>query len=918
MTAGVLPQALTVLQRVWGYPQFRGNQGDIVQTVAGGSHALVLMPTGGGKSLCYQVPSLLRPGTGIVVSPLIALMKDQVDTLRQLGVRAAYLNSTLTASAARAVEQALQDGRLDLLYIAPERLLLPRTLDLLRQSEIALFAVDEAHCVSQWGHDFRPEYQQLSVLEQQFPQVPRMALTATADDRTRADIRRVLGLTGAPEFLSSFDRPNIQYRVTTKEQPRQQLLDFIRSEHPGDAGVVYCLSRKSVEDTAQWLKMEGLEVVAYHAGLSQQERSRAQERFLKEEGIIVVATVAFGMGIDKPNVRFVAHLDLPKSMEGYYQETGRAGRDGLPSTAWMVYGLADVVNVRRMLADSDAPPDIKRIEAAKLDALLTYCETATCRREVLLAYFGETTAGPCGNCDVCLNPPVVRDMTREAQMALSAAVRTGGRYGGAYLVDILLGKENDKNRRHRTLPTFGIGKDHDARVWRSVLRQLVSLGYLTAGPYQGLMVTAKAKYVLKGERPLLLREDTLIPRVSKRAREKAQAQQHTLTPEDRSLFLALRLWRAERATQLNVPPYTIFGDATLKAIAEQRPTTLPALGKISGIGERRLAEYGTAVLQVVRSGVHEDKTRPRGTVTAQDLGLTVSRGPVGSRTSLGSGPLATSGLQSPVPPVSVGVPGPGAVPPADPPGQGPVDRGDEQRSPEAREPRETPASEPDTMVMGSDSGPLQADAGPARVSAVSLPMEDEGRPAPALPAAPRPDPAPLPEASNDALTSAAVTTALSEVRRALARETGYAAYLIFPNATLEALAQRRPRTAADLEGTPGLGPKRIQAYGDHILKAIASALDAPAPSRGALAPTPETPAPPEAAPAQAGPAGALPGSATADVDLPALLEALARDLRAGRAALDLSGRDHPGVQLDEHNGVTTLTVRWTRPDPTHG
>ncbi|MDB5046555.1 MAG: ATP-dependent helicase RecQ, partial [Deinococcus sp.] len=427
------PDALKVLKSVWGYDAFRGVQEGIVQTVLDGGNALVLMPTGGGKSLCYQLPALLRPGVGIIVSPLIALMKDQVDTLRQLGVRAAFLNSSLSLSEVRDVESALMAGELDLLYAAPERLLLPRTLDLLERVQIALFAVDEAHCVSQWGHDFRPEYQQLSVLPGRFPTIPRLALTATADDRTRADIVQVLGLMGAPAFVSSFDRPNIQYRVAAKESPKSQLVDFIRSEHAGDAGIVYCMSRKSVEETAKWLVAQGIDAVPYHAGLAPREREYAQNRFLNEEGLIVVATVAFGMGIDKPNVRFVAHLDLPKSMEGYYQETGRAGRDSLPSTAWMVYGLADVVNVRRMLAQSAAPEEVRRVEAAKLDALLTYCETASCRRQMLLDYFGESMADPCGNCDTCLTPPRTRDATREAQMALSAAIRTGNRFGAAHL-----------------------------------------------------------------------------------------------------------------------------------------------------------------------------------------------------------------------------------------------------------------------------------------------------------------------------------------------------------------------------------------------------------------------------------------------------------------------------------------------------
>ncbi|GGS08730.1 ATP-dependent DNA helicase RecQ [Deinococcus sedimenti] len=768
----MLTQAREILQRIWGYDDFRGTQGDIVRTVASGQHAMVLMPTGGGKSLCYQVPSLVRSGVGIVVSPLIALMKDQVDTLRQLGVRAAYLNSTLAPSAARAVEHAVQHGQLDLLYIAPERLLLPRTLELLHQAPIALFAVDEAHCVSQWGHDFRPEYQQLSVLVREFPDIPRLALTATADDRTRADIRRVLGLENAPEFLSSFDRPNIQYRIAPKEQPKEQLLDFIQAEHAGDAGVVYCLSRKSVEDTAQWLQEQGLPVVAYHAGLSQADRSRAQERFLNDEGVIVVATVAFGMGIDKPNVRFVAHLDLPKSMEGYYQETGRAGRDGLPSTAWMVYGLADVVNVRRMLTDSEAPPDIKRVEAGKLDALLTYCETAACRREVLLAYFGEHHPGPCGNCDTCLNPPTMRDMTREAQMALSAAVRTGNRYGAAYLTDILMGKDNDKNRRHRSLPTYGIGKDHGLRVWRSVLRQLASLGYLTAGPHNGLTTTAKARSILAGTAPLLLREDTLVVRTPKRVRDAARMAQAVIGDEDRPLFLALRAWRAERATQLGVPPYVVFSDTALKAIAELRPGSLHTLGTVRGIGERRLAQYGLEVLQVIRDGVHQTAPRPQGTVQAHEFGLTPIR-------SLRAGPGVPA--QSSGPLLSVERPL-DVVPPT----------GDDV----AR------ATEPVVRM-------------PELVDILHV---DE--------VAPRPAELQL-DTPGASLADEGITTALSSLRRDLARETGYAAYLIFPNATLAALAERRPRTMADFGGIAGLGPKRIEAYGERILATIENAVRSP-------------------------------------------------------------------------------------------
>ncbi|WP_135227914.1 DNA helicase RecQ [Deinococcus fonticola] len=724
-------RALQVLQRVWGYPAFRGVQGEIIEQVVEGGNALVLMPTGGGKSLCYQLPSLLRQGVGVVVSPLIALMKDQVDTLRQNGVRAAYLNSTLTAPEARAVEDTLQRGELDLLYVAPERLLLPRTLELLEHAPVALFAIDEAHCVSQWGHDFRPEYQQLGVLPQRFPHIPRVALTATADDRTRADMKSVLHLHDAPEFISSFDRPNIQYRVMLKSSPKTQLLEFIREEHGagsagGDAGIVYCLSRKSVEDTAKWLQAQGIAAVAYHAGLSPRERSHAQERFLNEEGLIVVATVAFGMGIDKPNVRFVAHLDLPKSMEGYYQETGRAGRDGLPSTAWMVYGLSDVVNVRRMLAQSDAPEDVKRVESAKLDALLTYCETAACRRQTLLSYFGETLRDPCGNCDTCLTPPQARDMTREAQMALSAVVRTGNRFGAAHITDVLLGKETERivALGHHQLPTFGVGAAHDEKTWRSVLRQLVSLGYLAADDHYGLNATPKSRALLKGETRLQLREDALIAQTSTRKKEK-RSRQAPVDTQDAPLFEALRQWRLERARSLAVPPYVIFSDATLKTITELKPSSHASLGTVSGVGQRKLADYGDEVLQVVRDNApSRDGGRGARLETPQERGLQ------NNQTILGL--LKKSSAQA-------------------------------------------------TALL------------------------------PGLPEQVAPD--------------AEVMAALGALRQELAREEEVSAFVVYPNAALNALATRQPRTLDDLRGMPGLGEKRIQAYGERILDAIATALD---------------------------------------------------------------------------------------------
>jgi len=593
------PQALAILSRTFGYDAFRGQQQDIVLTLASGGNALVLMPTGGGKSLCYQIPALMRPGTGIIVSPLIALMKDQVDTLRELGVKAAFLNSSLPLTEQRQVEQALLAGELDMLYVAPERLLTEGFLNLLTRVTPALFAIDEAHCVSQWGHDFRPEYQQLGVLADRFPQIPRIALTATADERTRRDMIAVLKLDNAPVFLSSFDRPNIRYTIVEKDNGRKQLLDFIRGQPEGSAGIVYCLSRKRVEETAEFLRGKGLPALAYHAGLPAPERVRVQDEFLLQEGRIVCATVAFGMGIDKPNVRFVAHLDLPKSLEGYYQETGRAGRDGLPSEAWMSYGLQDIVQVRRMLAMSEAPPEVKRIEARKLDALLAYCETATCRRQVLLAYFGETLPKPCGNCDICSDPPKTWDATVAAQKMLSAAIRTGNRFGAAHLIDVLTGHDTDKVRQfgHDGLPTFGIGKDLSEPAWRNVARQLVALGWLLPDDegFGGLKAGESARSLLKGEVGLQLRE-LAEPKPKSSRKDRSQTVAGDLPPDAQRRFDALRLLRLSLAQKQQVPPYVIFNDATLREMAVCDPASMMELLEISGVGEQKLARYGQLFL----------------------------------------------------------------------------------------------------------------------------------------------------------------------------------------------------------------------------------------------------------------------------------------------------------------------------------
>jgi ATP-dependent DNA helicase RecQ len=589
-------RALELLKKVFGHAGFRGAQEEIVLHVAGGGDALVLMPTGGGKSLCYQLPALLREGAAIVVSPLIALMQDQVAALRQLGVRAAFLNSTLGAREAQLIEKDFANGELELLYVAPERLLMPRTLNLLEGSRLALFAIDEAHCVAQWGHDFRPEYLQLSVLHERFPGVPRIALTATADPHTRAEIMHRLALQDARLFISSFDRPNIRYTVVEKLDARAQVLRFIREQHPGEAGIVYCLSRKKVDETAAWLAAEGIAALPYHAGMDPAARAAHQERFQREEGQVIVATIAFGMGIDKPDVRFVAHLDLPKSIEAYYQETGRAGRDGEPADAWMTYGLGDLVNLRRMLEQSEGSEEFRRVSFAKLDALLGFCESAGCRRVRLLHYFGEE-GGPCGNCDTCLDPPQTWDATEAARKALSCIYRTGQRFGAVHLIDVLRGKATDRVAQwdHGELGVFGIGADLDEPTWRSVFRQLVALGYARPDheSYGALRLTQASRPVLKGEQRVEMRRATGRKSRSRPAKAPIGSAVH---PE---VFERLKAWRTAQARSQSVPPYVVFHDATLAAIAAARPRDLDALSAIPGIGVRKLERYGPTLLELL-------------------------------------------------------------------------------------------------------------------------------------------------------------------------------------------------------------------------------------------------------------------------------------------------------------------------------
>ncbi|MFJ8151799.1 DNA helicase RecQ [Streptomyces sp. NPDC094468] len=609
-------EALATLHRVFGYDAFRGEQEAIIEHVVAGGDAVVLMPTGGGKSLCYQIPSLVRPGTGIVVSPLIALMQDQVDALRALGVNAGFVNSTQDFDERRVVEAQFLAGELDLLYLAPERLRLDSTLDLLARGKVSLFAIDEAHCVSQWGHDFRPDYLALSLLGERWPDVPRIALTATATRATHEEITQRLHMPAARHFVASFDRPNIQYRIVPKADPKKQLLAYLRQEHEGDAGIVYCLSRKSVESTAEFLSRNGVEAVPYHAGLDAATRAAHQSRFLREDGLVVVATIAFGMGIDKPDVRFVAHLDLPKSVEGYYQETGRAGRDGRPSTAWMAYGLNDVVQQRKLIQSGEGDESFRRRAQSHLDSMLALCETAQCRRGQLLKYFGqEPTAEGCGNCDTCLAPPETWDGTVAAQKVLSTVVRLqrerGQKFGALQIVDILLGKRTAKVIQfdHDQLSVFGIGTDLDEGEWRGVVRQLLAQGLLAVeGEYGTLVLTEASGTVLRREREVPLRKEPKKPVVSRSSgssgssgKGKAKAAVAELPEDLLPAFEALRAWRAEQAREQGVPAYVIFHDATLREIVDRWPASVAELGTIGGIGEKKLLTYGEGVLGVLAS-----------------------------------------------------------------------------------------------------------------------------------------------------------------------------------------------------------------------------------------------------------------------------------------------------------------------------
>jgi len=595
----------SILKDVFGYHEFRGPQEAVITALVAGNDALVLMPTGGGKSLCYQIPSLVRDGVGVVVSPLIALMQDQVSALHELGVRAGFLNSSMTAQETWQTELAMQNGELDMLYVAPERLIQPRTLEMLHQVKIALFAIDEAHCVSQWGHDFRADYLKLDMLQREFPQVPRIALTATADVRTREEIISRLQLENAQQFVNGFDRPNIQYRIQQKNTPKVQLLRFLRDEHANHSGIVYCLSRNKVEQTAEWLCAEGFNALPYHAGLTPQVRQKNQSRFLREDQIIMVATIAFGMGIDKPDVRFVAHLDLPKSIEAYYQETGRAGRDGEPATTLLLYGLEDVVKLRQMMSNSEGSEEFKRNEQQRLNAMLGLCEITTCRRQTLLRYFGDTLIQPCGNCDSCLTPAQTWDATEPVRMALSCVYRTGQRFGAGHVIDVLRGSSNEKinSFNHQTLSTYGIGKHLGADEWKAIFRQLVARGLLDvdAQAYGGLKLNDACRGILRGEETIQLRRD-----IKTTAAAVARKQGVAVDAEDQNLWNALRACRKRLADEHGVPPYVIFHDATLREMLEFRPTTASQLLSITGVGQSKLERFGDEFLEVIREAEYSN------------------------------------------------------------------------------------------------------------------------------------------------------------------------------------------------------------------------------------------------------------------------------------------------------------------------
>lgn len=606
----MLTPALHILRSTFGFAGFRGHQQAAIDHVIDGGDALVLMPTGGGKSLCYQIPALVRDGVGIVVSPLIALMENQVAGLKQLGVEAAFLNSTLDAAQARQVTAQLLAGKLDLLYVAPERLVMPGTIELLKRCKISLFAVDEAHCISQWGHDFRKDYLELALLQREFPDVPKIALTATADERTRQEIVQRLQLVDARVYVSSFDRPNIQYRVTEKKQPKEQLLAFLDEEQVGASGIVYCMSRASVEKTAAWLAQRGKDAIPYHAGLAAEVRSRNLARFLRDDGVIVVATIAFGMGIDKPDVRFVAHLDLPKNLEAYYQETGRAGRDGKPAVAWMAYGMQDVILLRQMLDDSDSKSAFKRTEYQKIQAMLGFCEGTGCRRQVLLKYFGEDLPEPCGNCDTCLSPVQTWNATVEAQKALSCMARTGQRFGGGHLIDVLMGKATERVKAlgHDQVSTFGIGMGQSETVWRSIYRQLIAKGFAKVDDYGSLSLGDAAWPLLRGQEELFLRQEMRELATSKKRRSKGskgskgiKRQDATFKTDTQSqLFAALVRHRQGLAKAANLPAYCIFQNATLDEMARQKPQSLAELRTISGVGDVKLAKYGAGFVEIIQ------------------------------------------------------------------------------------------------------------------------------------------------------------------------------------------------------------------------------------------------------------------------------------------------------------------------------